>query len=530
MSVPTELNTGIAPLANGRAAALWPYALAVAACLLIALLCYPLARHVELANIVMLFLLAVVLVAVYAGRGPAVLAAFLSVALFDVVFVPPQWSFAVSDVQYLLTFAVMLVVALITASLTAGLKRQGQLTARRERDARALYETARELAGALASAQIGESIARSARTLLHAEAVLLLPDNDGRLRNAQDSTAGVDTRENLPDWIDAQAVNAVFRASGTGTRGIDLGGLSGSEPPVHYLPLHAPMCVRGVLAVRGRIAAADRPQLEALASLGAIAVERLHFVEVAQRTQMQMNTERLRHSLLAAVSHDLRTPLTALVGLADTLTLPSAALNATALGTAEAIRDQARQLSTLVGNLLDMARLQTGRVTLRREWQPLDEVIGASIEQLRARLDAHRVLVNLAADLPFVNIDAVLMERVFCNLLDNAVKYSPPGSPITIDAVRSDDMISVAVTDAGSGVAGADAARIFDVFERAVPESASSGAGLGLSICRSIVEAHGGELRLVDQPTGARFEFTLPVGEPPAIDVDGTLSGVESAR
>lgn len=525
MSASTEPGTGITPPTSRGRATPWPYPAAVGACALTALLCYPLARHVELANIVMLFLLTVVLVAVYAGRGPAVLAAFLSVALFDVMFVPPRWSLAVSDVQYLLTFAVMLAVALITASLTSGMKRQVQLTAQRERETRILYETARELAGALSAAQTAESIARAARRLLNAEALLLLPAEDRTLRDAREVA---DSPAPPPAWIDAQAVSAVFCGGGAGSHGIDLGGLSGSEPSVHFLPLRAPMQMRGVLAVRGHVAPADRAPLQALASLGAIAVERLHYVEVAQRTQLQMNGERLRHSLLAAVSHDLRTPLTALVGLADTLTLPSAALSAAARTTAETIRDQALQLSTLVGNLLDLARLQTGRVTLRREWQPLEEVIGASIDELRARLALHEVRVHLAADLPLVNIDAVLMERVFCNLLDNASKYSPPGSPITIEAARSGEYVSVAVADAGRGVAAADAARIFDVFERAVPEAAGTGAGLGLSICRSIVEAHGGVLRLVTQAAGARFEFTLPVGEPPAVDEDASMSAIRS--
>ncbi|MFO1436154.1 MAG: DUF4118 domain-containing protein [Gammaproteobacteria bacterium] len=528
MSVSDESISAVTSI-RGRVATLWPYALAVAACVVTTLLCYPLVRYLALTNIVMLYLLAVLLVSVYAGRGAGVVATLLSVALFDVMFVPPRWSFVVDDVQYLLTFAVMLAVALITTSLTAGLKQQVQLTAQREHDARSLYATARELAGALSATQTSESIARAAQTLLHADAALLLPDDKVCLRNATESSSGLTSViTTLPAWIDTRAANAVYVGDRTGHRSVDLGGLSGEDPSVHYLPLRAPMRVRGVLAVRGQVVAADRAKLDALASLSAIAVERLHYVDVAQRTQLQMNTERLRHSLLAAVSHDLRTPLTALVGLADTLTLPSAALNSTALATAEAIRDQARELSTLVGNLLDMARLQTGRVTLRREWQPLEEVIGASIEHLRTRLSAHPVRVNLAKDLPLVNIDAVLMERVFCNLLDNAAKYSSEGSPITIDATPQGDQILIAVVDSGPGVASKDAARIFAVFERAAPESASAGAGLGLSICRSIVEAHGGELRCVEQPVGARFEFTLPMGEPPVIDEAAVLRPVQS--
>ena len=491
-----------------------PYLWALVACLATAGLCFPFAPYIAPTNIAMLFLLTVVLVATYSGRGPAVLASFLGVAIFDVVFVPPRWSFAVSDLQYLLTFAVMLGVALLIAALTAGLKHQAELTAGRERDARGLYETARELAGAMSKGQIALVISRAIDRLLEIEVCMFIADEEERLQPILEDNDTVSTAAVIPSWIDRSIVYAVHRQ----TRRAGLEGPSTGNPRVHYLPMQASMRTRGVLVARGDLSSAQDALLEALVSLSAIAAERLHFVEIAQRTETKMESERLRHALLAAVSHDLRTPLTALVGLADTLVLPSAGLSDAAQSTASIIRDQARRLSTMVSNVLDMAKLQAGHTTLRREWQPIDEVIGTSLEQLTPELAGREVHLTLEPGLPLLDIDAVLMERVFYNLVENAAKYSPSGSAISIEAARIDGYVRVAVVNAGTQIVAADTLRIFDLFERASTESAIHGTGLGLTICRNIIAAHGGVLRLAEQDGDTtRFEFTLPLGEPPSI-------------
>jgi len=493
------------------------YFLALVACVLTTAIAAPLSKYLDLANIVMLFLLNVVLVAVRLGRGPAVMASFLSVALFDFFFVPPQLSFAVHDVQYLLTFAVMLTVALITGQLTAGLKRQAELASNKERRTRALYEMARELAGALTIAQVAEISRRFLRDAVDAEATLLVPDRAGQLKPAAPGNG------DQPQHIAPQMATLAYE--NTACTDLD------APRPVGYFPLKAPTRVRGVMAVASpskdlSLLHEHHELLETVASLVAIAIERLHYVEVANSAQLQMVSERLRSSILSAVSHDLRTPLTALVGLADSLSIAKPPLPAQHRGTAEAIRDQAMRLSGLVGNLLDMARLNAGEVKLRKEWQPLEEVIGSSLKLLEKNLADHPVAVHLPTELPLLEYDAVLIERVFCNLLENAAKYSPPGSPVEISARRLDTAVEIAVCDQGPGIPAGQSPDIFGMFVRGARESAKPGVGLGLAICRAIIEGHGGSISAGNRVEGgARFVFTLPAGNPPTVEAEEPVPG-----
>lgn len=301
--------------------------------------------------------------------------------------------------------------------------------------------------------------------------------------------------------------------------------LAGSGYASIYLPLQTAMRNRGVLAVAlaensPELSPARRELLAAISSLTAVAVERLHYVDVAQSTQLNMISERLRSSILSALSHDLRTPLTVLVGLADSLSLVKPLLPAPALETAQAVRDQAARIANLVSNLLDMARLNAGNIALRREWQPLDEVIGASIKLLGTALHEHPVSVQLPADLPLLEFDAVLMERVFCNLLENSAKYAPANTPIDITAQIDADHVTVALCDRGPGFAPEQQQEIFTMFGRGRSESSEMGVGLGLAICRAIVEAHGGIINAGNHAGGGCIKFTLPRGEPPVLEAE----------
>ena len=483
-------------------------ALTFCACAGTTVLALPLSGLLDLANMVMLFLLTVLLVAVSLGRNAAVLAAVLSVLLFDVFFVPPRFSLAVSNIQYIVTFAVMLATALITGQLAAGLKQKAGEALFRERQIRALYETASHLAGALAIEQVGEIARTFVRQQFNAEAVLFLAD-------------ALPPAENVRPRVEPHLASMAME-SGQPVRN---DGVAASGFASIYLPLRAQMQVRGVLALGFPEAPADTrgPEnialLEALASLIAIAVERLHYVEVAQATQLTMVTERLRSSILSALSHDLRTPLTALVGLAESLSLIRPPLPQAALDTAESLHEQASRLAGLVANLLDMARLNAGGVSLRREWQPLEEVIGSSIKLLGSALSEHPVRVSLAADLPLLAFDAVLLERVFCNLLENAVKYSPGASVIEILARQQECFVEVSVCDHGGGFPADGCDRLFDMFVRGQTVSGKPGTGLGLAICRTIIEAHGGGIRAANRAAGgACVSFTLPVGTPPVLE------------
>jgi two-component system sensor histidine kinase KdpD len=469
--------------------------LACAATTLLALLLLPV---IDVTNLAMLFLLTVALVAARLGSGPAVLAAFANVALFDFFFVPPRFSLVVTDGEYLITFAVMLVVGLLIGQLAARLKERASEAAEREARSQALYEMARELSGALAVEQVAATVKRFLADQVGTGATLHLP----------------------PIGADLPHVRAVYEQ---GTP-MSLATQESGYTPALLLPLRSPLGTRGVLQIAAgnadtSIFAADkRPLLDAVASLAAIAVERIHFSEVAQAVTLGMESERLRSALLSAVSHDLRTPLTVLVALADSLALAPPAQPAAQAEIAAALRDQSLRLSRLVHNLLDMARLQVGGITLRKEWQPLEEVVGSSLAAMASVLLDRPVRIDLAADLPLLEFDAVLLERVFCNLLENAVKYAPEGE-IGIAAERCADGVAVAVTDHGPGLPAGMRERIFATFERGGQEGATPGVGLGLAICRAIVEAHGGRIRAENPPAGgARFVFTLPAGSPPRIE------------
>jgi two-component system sensor histidine kinase KdpD len=485
------------------------YLWAAIACVGVTLISVPLAAHFDNSNIVAIFILAVVLVGVRLGRGPAALAAVLSVCAFDFFFVPPRLSFAVSDVQYLLTFFIMLAVGLITGQLTAGLRFQARVASHREERAGSLYEFARDLSGAVQVEQVVKMSDDSIRRTFRANAALLLPDASGRLIATMPNAAGLAVEIGTAQWAFDRGQPAGF---GTDT-------LPGSE--VLYIPLRAPTKARGVLAVKAhnrrmlRIPE-QRQLLDTFAALIAIALERVHYVGVAQDALLRMESERLRNSLLAALSHDLRTPLTVLVGLAESLALTAPKLSSVQLETAQAIQDEAHRMSTMVSNLLDMARIESGEVKLNLQWQPLEEVVGAALEAARGMLQRHSVVVQLPRDLPLVKFDAVLIERVLVNLLENVSKYTPAGSTVTLSAHVNGDQLSVSVADNGPGLPAGREEAVFQKFTRGERESSTPGVGLGLAICRAIVESHHGKITASQRPGGgAIFTFTLPLGTPP---------------
>ncbi|QJE02309.1 DUF4118 domain-containing protein [Massilia forsythiae] len=510
-------STAAAAPASGR---LRRYALAhgaaVAASLAMALLATTSLGKLELANIAMLFLLVVLLVAVRLGRGPSVTATCVGVACFDYFFVAPRFAFAVSDFQYLVTFGVMLAVGLITGHLTAGLRFQARVAAEREGRARALYEFARALSGVLQTEQVYEATRDAIAASFGVRTALLLPDGDGRLQAAPDAgtagtaaIAGIDP--GIAQWSFDRAAPA---GSGTDTL---------PASPVFYMPLVAPMRTRGVLAIETGAARwlpepEQRQQLDTFAALAAIALERVHYIDVAQDALVKIESERLRNSLLAALSHDLRTPLTAQIALAESLSSSRPPLAPHQQAMAAALREETMRLGMLVTNLLEMARIESGEVKLNLQWQPVEEVVGSALRASRAALQGRRVVTELAPDLPLVRFDAMLIERVLCNLLENAGKYTPPDSAITIGAAARVRWLDLTVADDGPGLPPGQEEAVFEKFARGERESAKPGVGLGLAICRAIVGAHGGTIVARNRPQGgAAFVFTLPLGTPPAL-------------
>ncbi len=485
------------------------YGIAVAAIAAVTLAATPLLGRFDLANIVMLFLMAVLGLAAHLGRGPALLSAFLAVGAFDFFFVPPRFSMTVHDAQYLVTFAVMLMAALLTAEMAARLAQQAAEAVEREARTRALYEMARELAGAPTQAEVIDITRRFAAGVLDAQIALLLPDADGQLHPHP---------EHPPFAVEDHLVAMAYASASIA----ECDSLAADGYATAYLPLQAPTRIRGVAVIAPGKPGQDnlrqhRPLLETLASLVAIALERVHYVEMAQSSRIEAAGERFRSAVLSALSHDLRTPITALVGMADALAHQRPEPDAHLRESASALRDQARRVAGMVENLLDMARLQSGRVQLRSDWQSLEEIVGAAIKLLGSALERHPVRTELPPDLPLLRFDAVLIERVLGNLLENAAKYAPSGSPITIAARLADGRVSVCVTDQGPGFA-ANLADPFLPFLRGDSESPRPGVGLGLSICRAIVDAHGGSIAIDRASEGARVCFTLPADTPPTVE------------
>ncbi|MDG4548986.1 MAG: two-component system sensor histidine kinase KdpD [Candidatus Contendobacter sp.] len=470
--------------------------------------------YFDLANIIMLFLLAVVGVAVRYGRGPAVLAAVVNVVAFDVFFVPPRFSLAVHDWQYLLTFAVMLIVGLVVGQLTARFRYQAQVAHAREERARYLYEMSRELSGALVAEQVIEISERCVEASFRVKARLLLLDDSDRLQQppVQSSKPRVDLA--IAQWCFDRNDPA-----GLGTDTLPAASLL-------YLPLKAPLRTRGVLAVapeqrRLLMIPEQRRLLDTFAALIAIALERVHFAAVARDTLVKMEAERQRNSLLAALSHDLRTPLTGLIGLAETLALELAAEESPHQESLTAIREQAVRMALLADNLLDMARLRAGGVRLRKDWQSLEELVGSATRMLEQPLREHPLRLALDPELPLINCDAVLIERVLVNLLENATKYTPPGTVIGIAASAASDRLTVEVWDEGPGLPTGREQALFEKFARGQTESAVPGIGLGLALCRAIIDAHGGQIQAANRRMGgASFVFTLPLETPPPVEID----------
>lgn len=236
----------------------------------------------------------------------------------------------------------------------------------------------------------------------------------------------------------------------------------------------------------------------------------------AQESKLQIANERLRSSILSALSHDIRTPLTSIYGLADTLKRSLPDLNSEARNNLIELQDQVFYLNNMVSNLLEMARLQAGNIKIRKEWQLIEDSISTSINALRPALKDHIVKVNIPDDLPLIEFDAVLMERVFCNLLENAAKYSPPHSTLTISAKLLPLYIEVCITSEGQGFPHDKLNQVFELFERGTNESTIPGVGLGLSICRAIIEFHKGTIYVKNNPEGGCSTcFTLPLGKTP---------------
>jgi two-component system sensor histidine kinase KdpD len=487
------------------------YSLAVASTLAATAGCwifYRLFPQLAQANLVMIYLLSTALVAVYAGRRAAILNSLLGVAAFDFVFVPPRYSFAVSDVQYLITFAIMLAVALIIGNLNASVRQQARVAGHRERRTALLYAMTRQLAQTRGRDEMADVAVRHVNQVFDSRTVLLFADEHGRV---------VYPRAPLPEvsftGADLGVAQWVFdhdKPAGLGTDTL-------SAAAGLYLPLAGGERVFGVLAIQPhnprRVTLPEQFRLlETFAAQIGLALERADFAVHAQAAEVRAETEAIRNALLASISHDLRTPLATIAGGAATL-----AGNLDALGEADrralaaSVSEEATRMSERITTLLDLVRLETGAMKPRLDEYELGEILGSVLHRLESRLRAYRVRIELPESLPLLHVDGRLIEQVLENLLDNASKYTPAGSEIRVSARALTRQIEVSVEDNGPGLPGKDPEVLFEKFQRGAPEGAAGGIGLGLAICRTIVGLHHGRIWAENRtPHGAAFRFSLP--------------------
>ncbi|ODU01418.1 MAG: two-component sensor histidine kinase [Planctomycetes bacterium SCN 63-9] len=479
-------------------------------------------RHLRIANsesnTAMLFLAAVAWTAFRHGRGPSILASVLSVLVFDFFFIPPYLTFGVADVQYLVTFAVMLAIGLVISTLTSRLKAQVESTRLRERRTTALYELGKQLSSTYGQFFLVAAAATKIQDLCQGEVAVYLASPDGHCEIAYGQ--GSQIARHPVSTPAAIWVIEHDQLAGTATNTLP-------NAAALFIPIIASQRTLGAIAVR-----VDEPQrlldpdsrrmLEACAYQLALSLERDQLALDAADARIQAETEQVRSSLLSSVSHDLKTPLAAIAGASSALLEGESMDLATRRQLLETVADEAIRLNRLLENILQMSKLDAGAAAPNKQWHVLEEIVGSALHRVRREVGQHEITVTIPEDLPLVFVDGLLMEQAFINLLENAARYTPRKSRIAISASLESQSIRIVFSDDGPGIPSGSEERIFEKFYRATSNDAGRGSGLGLAICRAIVKAHGGAITAANRPSGgAEFVIRLPmVRDTPRILVD----------
>ncbi len=458
-------------------------------------------------NLVMLYLLAVVLAAARLGLRPAILTAALGVLAFDFFFIPPRFTLKVEDTEYVLTFFGLFIVGVVISSLVAKARDRAEVLRERELQTESLYYLSRDLAAAVDRESIMAAVLKNISETLQAQLAVLVPQAEQMEILAISKGLVLDVKElAVADWAFRNR-----REAGIGTETL-------GSAELLYLPLITSACFLGVLGIKlEKLADYHSPHnrrlLDAFATQISLAMERVQLAEQAEQTQILQARETLERALLNSISHDLRTPLVSIIGALSSLRDENIQIDdRRRRDLLTGAWDEAERLNRFVGNLLDMTRLEAGEMGLRKEPCDVQDLIGCALAVLEPKLAGREVGVKLAEGLPLVSMDMVLMSQVLVNLLDNALKYSPPGSSLEITAHTHGRQLFIEVLDRGPGIPEHDLQRIFDKFYRLPVPEGVSGTGLGLSICKGIVEAHDGKIRAGRRSGGGlRIVIQLPL-------------------
>jgi two-component system sensor histidine kinase KdpD len=463
------------------------------------------------ANLVMFYLIGVTITAITSGLVPSVLVSLLSVLAFDFFLVPPHFTFTVADTQYLVTFIALFVVGIIISYLMARIRQQTEIAVRREHETATLYSLSRSLTIATGLDNTLQTIIHSARETFVRNTVILLPKSGGTLKPYLGN----------PDFAmnenEMAAALQSFQRQVTVDQGTDI--VSGTG--VRCIPLKTSRGLVGIMALQGLESpkpwnAEQTRLLEVFTDLAALVIEHNQLVEEARNAQILEATEKLQTALLNSISHDLRTPLVSVIGVLSSLQEEGMNLDdATKSNLIQVAREQAEYLNHTITNLLDVSRVEAGAVKISRQHSDVQDLIGVALEQIGSRIRNHPVTIEIPTELPFISVDFGLIVQTFVNVLDNALKYSLPNSPIDIKARQVGNEISIEIADRGIGIPPDELSHVFDKFYRLQKPNNVPGTGLGLSICKGIVEAHGGHILAQNRPGGGTIiSIILPVTVP----------------
>ena len=480
------------------------YLMAILGCGLVTVTLVALTRWFDLANVVMLYLLVIVFISVRFGRAPGILAAFLSVLSFDLFFVEPKLSFNVSDVQYLVTFAVMLIVSLIINNLAVGLRFQAQAARKREQQAISMSYLAQSLSAARKNNDIISQAAAWLTQHIASTAIIVMPDVENKLVVMTDCTIPAEF-----NWVVTRWVFDHNESAGLGTNTL-------TANTMHYRALATSNQVLGVLALMPTDSESfNQPEQQrtldmAIAQI-TLALERVYYAKVAQTALIKVESERLRGTLLSALSHDIRTPITVLSGLASSLAIQSLTASEQKQLAVD-IEQQANVIQRLVINILDYVSLQSGGMKLNKQWVSLEEIVGSNIRQLEHYLKERQIEIDIPHNIDFIYTDELILSRILNNLITNAINYTLDNACICIKAMLDNNrQYLITVTDTGEGLPVGMETQIFERFTRGNSEGTTTGLGLGLALSRDLVEHLGGTLSANNiQPHGAQFIITLP--------------------